>query len=377
MKRRTLLITLLSLATLPAFSAKCSPFNDNSANTTIELSQLKYGRDFISVGNISASVNQKIKLSPDTAQFSITYISEGKTPNDASNRNAENMKKLNAYLHELGLSKNDLTTVAYQNYEQSSQQKIANSSSELNQSSITASADIGQDQVFSAIQLLETNNILNLEINQHTRLYNFKVTEVDNRSEVAMKRVKERYQKIEKLLNDMGVNKLTILNYENSKISAETEMVKRYYVTNTIKVKVVNFDNLGKIITKAQELKMNVNNDMEYSVSDEARNKAIRDNEETILKILMVKAQRLLSSSPNSDYQLGHPITLTSGAPTSISSYRPRSVMPSVTNSGQVQSFAASDIQIQPPSEYEITVSLSGTFDIIKPQVSSTNFSTN
>ncbi|PHI29198.1 SIMPL domain-containing protein [Budvicia aquatica] len=370
MKKRTLLIALLSLSVLPAFYTQCSALTATSADSPLILSQMKYGSDYVVVGSINTTISDVIKLSPDTVEFSITYISEGSTPNDASNRNSNNMKKLNTAMYALGITDQDLTTVAYQNYELTSQQEISNGSTEYHQSSITVSADITQDKVFNVIKSLETNNILNIEKNQYDKQYSFKIIEIGSNSETTAKLAKDKYQKIEKILSSLGVDPLTIQDYENSKTGPKTEEIKKYYVNNTIKIKVTNFDNLGKIIAKAQELKMTVNNDMTYSVSDNARDKIIEDREKDLLNKLTAKTERLLGNSPNADYQLGYPSTLTSGTVNPVNPYIPRmESLSAVINSGQMQNVEASNINIQPPSEYEITLSISGTFDVIKPVI--------
>ncbi|MDR1976131.1 MAG: hypothetical protein LBQ18_04000, partial [Campylobacteraceae bacterium] len=123
---------------------------------------------------------------------------------------------------------------------------------------------------------------------------------------------------------------------------------------------------IGKIYAKAQELKMNVNNDLVYFVSDEKRQKALADYEGGLFEKLQKKAQRLIGDK---EYSLGavSNISVTSLA-SDNSRYSYRSYNQEyLTNSANsiTQTQAAQDVDINPPSAHEITIKISAGFDIV------------
>lgn len=369
MNKILLLSILINLGIASASYAQSPSINNNIIEQQLVLDQLKYGTNYISIGNISVHIIEKVKLSPDTAEFSITYLTEGSTPNEASNRNASNMKKLVEYLNELGITEKDLTTLSYQNYEKIQQQPIANVEGGLNKTTLTAHVSIEKNKFFDALKLLEDNGIYDLKhVSSYDGIYQFKMTEIGNDADTTKKLAQDKFKTLESLLKKLNIQKLTIEEYRNDKIDPGTETIKKYYVKNTVKIKVTHFDHLGKIIAQAQELKMTVNNDINYSVSNEAKNSIIQSYESGILAKLTAKAERLLGSN-QSRYQLGVPMSLNSGENDSSDSYRPRhyAYSESVVNAGQTQLFSADNVEIQPPSEYELTLSMSGTFEIVKP----------
>lgn len=362
MKKKLLLVLLLNLGALSMSPSNAAIANNDNPNTGLELQQLKYGNGYLAVGNINTSITDQIKLKPDTAEFSITYITEGTTPNDASNRNAENMKKFKEYLIQLGLKDDNLTTVAYQNYENEKQQPVGNKSMQY-KSTFTINLSITNKQFFDVVKLLDENNINDIQQDSYQKYYIFKIQQISDTAEKAKQLNQQKYQQIVAQLNKLGINDITVAGYDNQVVSPSSEMVKKYYVQNTTEIKVTNFDLLGKIISKAQELKMMVNNDMHYSVSATEKDRILAEHEQVIYQKLADKATRLLGKQ----YQLGIPTNLNSHD-NNIYEVQPRSYgySRSMINASQSQNFMADEVDIQTPSEFSMTLTMTGTFEIVK-----------
>lgn len=367
MKTQLLLAILLS-SVVSSGSVQASLAGDNPVMLMSELNQLKYGPDYVTVGTINVGVTEKIILSPDTAEFSITYLTEGSTPNEASNRNAENMKKLNEFMRGLGITDKDLTTIAYRNYENVHRQRIQNLNASLHKTSFTVNVVMDQNRFLEVVALLEQNGISDLKLNEYNNQYKFKISETGSDDKATKELAQSKFKRLEKGLKDLGVERLSIEEYRNDAVEPGTEEVKKYYVQNAIKIKVTDFDHLGKIIAQAQELKMTVNNDISYSVSDEAKKRTLESHQSGLLNKLTAKGERLINTDSKL-YRLGVPLTLNSNENDPSVFIRPgREMHPSaLINAGQKQRFDARQVEIQPPSEYEMTLSISGTFEVVKP----------
>lgn len=367
---RRLIIMLLGLTTLSTNYIFADQLIGTNHNEDIKqlISQLTYGPDFVVVGNINVSVVDLIKMAPDTAEFSITYLTEGTTPNEASSCNVDNMKALTDFMASLGITKQELVTIAYKNYQKNIDKEVEQENLKQYQTAITVNTDIGADKFLEAVALLEKSGISNIVQQKYNgaTYYSFVITEQASDPETTKKEAQQKLKLLEDEFKAKAIAQLTVADYTNQAIGPKTKKEKQYYVENTIKVKVTDFDNLGKIIAKAQSLKMTVNNDMRYSVSDTAKVKHIEKAQAGLLEKLTNKAVLLLG---HKSYQLGSPKELFVNENGSVMPQEPfryaRDEM--VLNVGQSQLYAAPSVEIQAPSEFEIVVSMTGNFDIIKP----------
>jgi uncharacterized protein YggE len=351
---------LCVLALTAIFSTIDATQGESQMSEFQQQNELKYGSKQISVGSISATYSENVKLYPDTAEFSITYLTEGATPNNASNRNIKNMGEFQKYLKSLGLKESDITTTDYRNYENSF---YNDEEQELFKSILTITFNMERDKFYNIIKLLEKNGVTNLQKDEYKGYYYFTIDSVNSSESEARKSVQERFENIEKLLKSNSVSNIDIQKYNTEIADKERENIKKYFVSNTIKIKTVNFDNIGKIFTKAQELKMNINNDLLYTVSEQKKEKIIAEHESKLFAKLQEKATRLLGGS---GYSLGVPSNLEIGD-SNIDYYKPTYYRESlVRNSGQVQTQEASQVSINPPSEYDTKLTISGSFDIVQ-----------
>lgn len=363
MKKQLLAITLgLGILTIPyGYSQQ---YVDNAF---IELNKLKYGTEQVAVGSINVNVSEKLKLKPDTVEFSIKYITEGTSPSEASERNTKNMKTFTTYLQQLGIKQQDLTTIGYKNYQRTSQQPLTKTNTEQYQTSLTVNANISSDKFYNVVKTLEQNGISNIDkIVDTESSYRFIIVETAASSATTKELAQKKYQAIEQQLKAQGISQLTIEKYNNQQAEQPSKETKTYYVENTIQIRSYKFDEIGKIIAKAQELKMAVNNDFRYSVSDETKNQAIAEMESKLLEKLANKAKRVIGDAV---YQLGALQNLNVSNSDSGGGIYPRNYYAesdTMVNTMSLKSAAAPQVNIQPPSEFEITVSMNGSFDLLK-----------
>ncbi|MDR2082014.1 MAG: SIMPL domain-containing protein [Campylobacteraceae bacterium] len=162
------------------------------------INRLKYGLNHISVGTISVQYEENMNVSPDTAEFSITYLSKGATPNNASNRNIKNMDELKKYPKTLGIKESEISTVEYRNYQQSVSEPL---DEKLYETKLTVIIKASQENILGIVELLEKNGIDNLKKNdyaQYEELYYFTITAkaaAENRAKKMLRRFLKKYQK--------------------------------------------------------------------------------------------------------------------------------------------------------------------------------------
>lgn len=361
--KKQLLAASLGLAMLATPYSFAQQYVDNSF---LEVNKLKYGMDLVAVGSINVNVSEKLTLKPDTAEFSIKYTTEGTTPSEASDRNTTNMKAFTNYLQQLGIKQQDLTTIGYKNYEQTSAKPLTKTDAQQYQTLLTVNVTIPSNKFYDVVKVLEQQGISNLDkVKDTDNNYSFVISEIANSYDTTKQQAEKKYQTIAEQLKAKDISQLAIEKYNNKEADQPTKEVKTYYVENTIKIRTYKFDDLGKIIAKAQELKMTVNNDFRYSVSDETKNKAIAELESKLLTKLQDKAKRSLNSG---DYQLGAPQNLNISNSDGGGIY-PRNYYAesdAMINTLAMKSAAGAQVDIQPPSEFEIMVNMNGNFDILK-----------
>ncbi|MDR2100367.1 MAG: SIMPL domain-containing protein [Campylobacteraceae bacterium] len=330
------------------------------------INKLKYGQNHIAVGTIAdVQYEEKITFKPDIAEFSITYLTEGSSPNNASNRNVKNMDELKKYLQTLGVKEKDISTVEYRNYQQNVLEPIDEKSKKFT-TKLTVLIKTPQENLYNIIELLEKNGIDNLEKYNYNdeNLYHFTIEITAQSENTAKKNTQIIFEKISKDLENSGITHIDIKKYETAQASEDEQKTKKYFVSNTIKIKTSNFDNIGKIFTKAQELKMTINNDLHYSVSDEQRQKVQNEIEGKLFEKLYEKAKRLIGKN---GFSLGAPTNISIQSPYANYNEYSRFRKDAVLNSAQLlQTQEASEVSINPPSEYETILIIHGSFDILQ-----------
>ena len=362
MKKTFILILLLNISTI--FPSQANYNELNVSNSYLELQQLKYGKDLIPVGQINSSIIDSIKLKPDTVEFSITLETEGATPTEASDLNVETMKKLKNYLNTLNITDDNLVTIDYKNRVKTIA-KENNQEDNHYQAFLNIVLTIDDNDSFinlnKALDKYNINDISQLEEEKLTNYYLFQITAVANSESKAKEDLYQKYTNIANDLKNIGLTNVSIKSSFVRQIDTDKINEQRYFVNNTLKIKINRLDLIGKIIAKAQELKMQVNNDIAYSVSPEAIQTAVKEHETLLLNQLTTKVERLMAKQ----YVVGAPISLElqSRYPEAI---HERNNFSSNQMMLRMASMGSSDVDIYTPPEYEITLTLSGSFETLK-----------
>lgn len=342
----------------------------------------QYGTDKLVVGQLSnISVTEIIKTTPDIAEFSVTYLTSGSTAAESSDKNAKNMEKLKEYLKTLGIQKSDLETLNYRNYS-SSESEIVQVGPKKEEYEVVQNVEVYMpvNLFYQVLDILEMYGIDTLDtMNSNSgsdlsRLYVFKMIEKNNNKDEARRQMEMKFNTIKSKLEELGIKTPEITYYSNDKkdfTKTEKKIKKTYFVENTLKLKVRNFENLGKIISKSEELNMRISSEINYSLSDEKQDQVMKEKEKEIFEKLLSKVDRILNVSK---YSSGDPVILSFNE--NGINFRPNNLNYSI-NSNYVNNFSVksydqnesngtSEVVIQTPSEYEITLTLSGNFDILK-----------
>lgn len=358
--KRTLLLAILFNLGVSSMSYAQSQINDHHlVSTSIEWQQLKYGKDLIAVGNINVNIDEKVKFKPDIAEFTISYSSEANSFGEASNQNAAHMKKFNQFLVDSGIKQNDLTTISYRNYEREIDQPIDNQS-KLYRASYLIHLNIDQKQFFKAIELLDQHNIHNVTQENDQKYYVFEIEQFANSREAAKQLVQQHYQSIANELNKLDKASIVVTAYDNQEASPQTTKVKKYYVENTLQIKVKQFDLISKIMTEAQKMDIKVNDDLTYTISDEAIEQLLQQHEQMLYTKLADKAKRLLGK----DYQLGVAKNLNYSRQSYV--YETKPVLYARLSQASSDSYNDEMIDIKTPAESEATLSMGGSFEILR-----------
>lgn len=318
-----------------------------------------YGPDLVSVGQLQVSVNDIISLKPDVVTFSVTYRTKSRTSTQASNTNSITMQQFKRYLNELGIKENDLTTVSYRNYMADLEEGTEAGAGKRYETCLLMGLDINQPQFLKVVSLLERQQINALRQASEQNSYEFAIIETAATPQAAKDAANKKYHSLVPELIKLGINNLTIKNYVNSVTTNAQQTVNMYFVENALQIKLRNFDQIGKIIAKAQLLGMTMNDDLNYQVSEAARSKALQANESQILSKLENKASGLLS---NNDYLLGA-VTNLEFSENDVST----PPMPYYQSDNVFHSMPATkNVVISTPSTFKIRLSLTGSFDILK-----------
>jgi predicted transcriptional regulator len=275
------------------------------------------------------------------------------------------MDELKKYMKALGVKDSDIETIDYKNYERTITVPIDSKTSYKTELTVTFNMKAGI--FYKAIKLLESSGVKNLKKDDYNKDYYFTIEGVEASEELSAQNVQIRYEKIKTALRDINITHIDIKSYETTQNERINQKAKKYFVFNKIKIKILDFEHIGKIFTKAQELKMNINSDLHYSVSDEKRRKAIIDHESELFSKLLEKAERAIGDS---GYTIGVPSELTIfNMDVDHQKYEYYDsggglVTNGVNSARQTQ--IAQDLKLDLTSDYEITVGIRGNFDIVR-----------
>ncbi|GEM_PF-5681970 len=336
----------------------------------VALSRLKYGGQALKVGQFETSVTKKLKLTPDTVEFSVTHVSEGLTPEEASEQNREKMGEFRSFLATLGVGEKDVTTLGFDNY-QSSRYRENRDEKEIFETRVGVNFRLEGKKFYDALKLLKASGIENAKKNRNYEFYEFNITKRGESKDETALEAEKVFKQLEAGLEKLGALNLEISEFETKKLSKNGKNIKIYNIRDTIKIKTKNFTILGKILQKANLLNMNLNGDMFYTVSDEQVASLLAANEALLLDEAAQKARRILGK----DYVLGvvtH-INYRSDDLTGVKfrangQVQQNRVMAkmSLANAAVSDDFVESVPQINTPEEFELNVWLNVNFEITK-----------
>ena len=366
MKKTLMLIILLNIGiTFTCYSANLRNINNNES----QVEQLIYGKNLIPVGEIEASITESIKLKPNTVEFSVTLNTNGSTPSEASKLNAKYMKELKEYLVTLNIKDNNLETIDYKNYEQNDYKQVNEENAQYS-AKLNLVINIEDNEKFLELNKLldkyNINDVRKFKDSEMDKKFTFTILESANSASMAKNKVYQKYTTITNELKKRQLDNFTITASDIERISPEKINKKHYYVSNTVLIKINNLDVINKIIAKVQELKMKVNDDIFYSVSPDFIEQSMNDHEKTLLNQLSNKVERLLTKQ----YLVGDPKYLEMKK----ADYQQQSPKRQARLYGTLgmamasvpDEDAANKINIYAPSDFEIQLTLTGKFEILK-----------
>lgn len=366
MKKILMLITLLNIGT--AFTCHAANLR-NINNNEPKVEQLIYGKNLIPVGEIEASITDSIKLKPNTVEFSVTLDTEASTLDEASNINAKTMKEFKDYLATLNIRDNNLITTDYGSYIQNNYEEVSQEDA-LYKATLTLSININDNEKFLELNKLldkyNINNVQRLNNNEKNNSFLFSIFENAITANKAKDMVYQKYTTITNELKNIQLDNFSIIQSDTELASPKKIDKKQHHVYNSVQIKINKLDAVEKIIAKAQELKIKVNDDIFYSVSPDAIERAINDHERLLLNKLSNKVERLLTKQ----YLVGDPKYLDmrkadyeQQSPKKRERFYGAMNMAMATGSDDE---ATNKINIYAPSDFEIQLTLLGRFEIIK-----------
>lgn len=365
-------ILLAMFLNLGAASAVHSFPNSNNLNVTdayLELEKSKYGNGLVPVGTIDVKHIEMITLKPDVVNFSVTVNSEGLTLTEASEINDKKIKEFKDYLIKLGVSDKSLTTVRYENQEKIIYKKDTGIEQQYRASYSMAIEIEDNDSLLEIKEVLSQHNIYDLQIEPKTKnsnSYYFTIYAIANSEKEADKKARDIYYAIVEKLNKLNLDTTSIEATDVSAYVPDELQEKHQMITHRLAISTDKIGEIGKIIGKAQELDIIVNNDTRYDVSRKAMQKAIEDVEPLLLQKLEDKATSFLSKK----YVLGAPtrIDITDlaiiEALNDNNNYSREGSSEARMGIGEDKSV---DISIQ--SEQKMQLFITGTFEMLKQKV--------
>lgn len=341
-----------------------------------EFNQLKYGPDYLVTTTLPVTISETVKLQPDMVTFSVKLLTESDEAKTAFESNAQKMTQFRQFLTELKIKDDQIKTLSYRNYEQLTEKKIPATDKTRYRSTLIVTSQFESKQFFDVVSILENYDVdvSNLK-SSSTNTYIFTIAELNESDELAKSKVKERFAAISEKLRELGIKQIIIGDYKNDTIYAQDkiEHVKKYFVDNTLQIKLYDFDLIGKILMKLLDLDMTMNNDMVYSLSEAYKDKIIQQHQAIMFKKMLDQAETYLGNNQNG-YLVGNlisfqpnldniPATLTPRA-----NYAVNQEVLGAMDRMKMQKSVELDLNkiIQAPAEYDVILRMSGVFEVLK-----------
>lgn len=362
MYKKTLTILFALLLTSSVYSA---PGEDN----VLERERLQYGKEYIVTGKINdVSGVGEVTVKPDIIITNFELMTEADTLEKASEENAKSMNELKKYLLPIGVKENDIETSRYSKGEKV-EAKFKGEKSNIYKTTFQVIITMENDKFYSVTDILNKENITELKnVNSDYRKnFYFVIESFDKNIETSRKLAKEKYDRIESALKKLGVQEVSIFNY-NVQETKETEKKKIYTITHAFKVKMKSSVDMGKLLKKCETLRIKNPGSMVYDISEELRTKTTMEAYEKAMNNLYEKAKIIIK---NRGYELGD-VTIwdrTQNGGDYIPFPAPAVMMNqrSINASYFVneEAMESTDIPFSTAQEMKITARISASFDII------------
>lgn len=362
MYKKTLMILFALLLTSAVYSA---PGEDNG----LERERLQYGKEYIVTGKINdVSGVGEVTVKPDIIITNFELMTEADTLEKASEENAKSMNDLKKYLLSIGVKENDIETSRYAKGEKV-EEKLKDEKSNIYKTTFQVIITMENDKFYPATDILSKENIIELKnINSdYKKNFYFVIESFDKNRETSRKLAKEKYDRIESSLKKLGVQDVSIFNY-NVEETKETEKKKTYTITHAFKVKMSSSVDMGKLLKKCETLRIKNPGSMTYDISEELRDKATMEAYEKAMNNLYEKAKVIIK---NRGYELGD-VTVWDRTQ-SGRDYLPVPAPAVMMNQSRVNAkyfvsqadSDSTDIPFSTAQEMKITARVSASFDII------------
>lgn len=362
MYKKTLMILFALLLTSAVYSA---PGEDNG----LERERLQYGKEYIVTGKINdVSGVGEVTVKPDIIITNFELMTEADTLEKASEENAKSMNDLKKYLLSIGVKENDIETSRYAKGEKV-EEKLKDEKSNIYKTTFQVIITMENDKFYPATDILSKENIIELKnINSdYKKNFYFEIESFDKNRETSRKLAKEKYDRIESSLKKLGVQDVSIFNY-NVEETKETEKKKTYTITHAFKVKMSSSVDMGKLLKKCEALRIKNPGSMTYDISEELRDKATMEAYEKAMNNLYEKAKVIIK---NRGYELGD-VTVWDRTQ-SGRDYLPVPAPAVMMNQSRVNAkyfvsqadSDSTDIPFSTAQEMKITARVSASFDII------------
>ena len=346
-------------------SVYSAPGEDN----VLERERLQYGKEYIVTGKINdVSGVGEVTVKPDIIITNFELMTEADTLEKASEENAKSMNELKKYLLSIGVKENDIETSRYSKGEKV-EAKFKDEKSNIYKTTFQVIITMENDKFYSVTDVLNKENITELKnVNSDYRKnFYFVIESFDKNIETSRKLAKEKYDRIESALKKLGVQEVSIFNY-NVQETKETEKKKTYTITHAFKVKMKSSVDMGKLLKKCETLRIKNPGSMVYDISEELRTKTTMEAYEKAMNNLYEKAKIIIK---NRGYELGD-VTIwdrTQNGGDYIPFPAPAVMMNqrSINASYFVneEAMESTDIPFSTAQEMKITARISASFDII------------
>ncbi|MGF6906451.1 SIMPL domain-containing protein [Fusobacterium sp. PH5-44] len=348
----------------------------NNIETREERERRQYGKNTIVVGNLTNIRGKgEVKVKPDIVINTFELKTKGDTIEKASEENAKTLNEFKKYLISIGVKENDIETSKYSKGSEEVK-KTENEIEKIYETSFSVSLIIPNEKYYNVTEIIGKEGISDLK---HTATYNngqdrefqFIIESTDKNNDISKKLAKDKYDRIKKEFNQIGLSDPIILDFSNTDTTKD-DTKKVFTITHAYTVKIPTTANIGNILKKCEALKIKNPGTMIYDMSEELREKATLEAYEKAMDNIYNKSKVILK---NRGYDLGDGsfsdqtndyIPLNDYARGGIMMNQAGLNMAGMNSEIDADKALPIDIPFSAVQEMKVTVNLIASFEIIK-----------